>query len=224
MARLYSDLLDSGGRRYYFNLLSAPGGTAPASQALLTILGRAPTVQELSTVFRTPTQAIVTLQGTATVSDTQLRPAQATVSIANGVVGLQKQQVITNAIPSPVEAAEQSTIPTILFISTISPTTGLVTMQSLTLNVTQGGNIGFINPGKASLAFSGLPANILQSPPDGSVLTLNGLTPTLVRIATISNEVGVISITITFPTLGLPFGWVDDEHISTPTWIDEVVL
>jgi hypothetical protein len=176
MARLYSDLLDSGSRRYFFNLESAPGGIS-ALPGLITIAGLTPTIQELNTAFRTPSQAALTITGYVALLDPNIRPAQGALTMQGLAPTLMTLQVVTNALPPDYTDLPENP-PSILFIQTISPATAVLTTQSLEHNLTPGGNIGFLSPAAASLTLSGLQPAYPREASVGA-LSLAGFVPSL---------------------------------------------
>jgi hypothetical protein len=218
MARLYSDLLSGSARRYYFGLNSAPGGVSPAP-AVLTLSGRGVEIFQNVTVFRNPATAVLTLNGTQVSTDVILRPAQAALSALGQIPGELRQLVITPAIPTPDYADLQSTAPTILFINTISPTTGLIRLQSLELNATPGGNIAYITPitGLLTLQSTGNVTLIFIDIGVG-LATLIGHAPTLLTQLVVQPEVA--SITVNGQQVGVqaPFTWIDVDAPPPLTW------
>lgn len=219
MARLYSDLLDGSGRRYYFGLNSSPGGITNASPAMLTLFGNAGAIQEQNTVFRNPATAMLTLLGNTPISDVRLQPAQAGLSMIGNTPSLLKSVTITNALP-PDYTVLPDNAPTIVFIATISPTQATLTLSYPAPNVTQGGNIGFLSPGVATLSIIGYSANIPRFA-DVGLLTVNGLAPTIQTELVIFPEFERLICFGYAATLGTPFVWVDEDPPPPTTWIDD---
>jgi hypothetical protein len=219
MARLYSDLQSSGGSRYYFGLNSAPGGVSNFAPAGLVIVGYAPVIQEQLTAFRTPATATLTLNGRLASAEPHLQPATAAIGFEGRAPGLLTLQVITNALP-PDYTNLPDNAPTILFIQTISPARALLTIQSLEHNITQGGNIGYISPGVATLTLAGYSPNFPRFADVGSI-TVNGRAATLLTTLNISPEPAALSFVGRAPLLTLPFVWIDDDPVTPVTWIDE---
>lgn len=217
MARLYSDL-SSGGGRYYFALTSAPGGISP-SPAVLTITGLQPFIFEQSTVFRTPATATLTLNGLSPTSDLILKPAQSALSIAGQIPDELRSLIITPAIPTPDYADLPDNAPTILFINTITPVTGLVSLQSLELNVTPGGNIGYITPGSGLLTLDTPGAITLIFFTVGvGEMSIVGQVPTLITQQLVEPQVGSMTVNGHEVSLGRSFTWVDVDPPPSVTW------
>ncbi len=219
MARLYSDLIDGTGRRYYFGLSSAPGGITNSAPALITFAYSAPTIQEQSTVFRNPATAMLTLFGYSPPAGVILQPALAALSMGGQIPGLAKLQVITNALPPDYTALPDNT-PVILYIATQTPAQAALTINYLQPNVTQGGNIGFVSPGRASLTLFGYVANLPRFAEVGTI-TIDGLVATLSTELIISPDPASLVADGLAASLGSPFVWVDDLPAIPPTWIDD---
>lgn len=216
MADLFDDLQDSAGGDYFYALDSAPGGLSPAP-AVLTLLGRAGSIQELTEVFRTPATATLTLNGLSLTPDFILTPATAVLSLAGQIPGELRRAVITPAIPAPDYGELQSTAPTVIFVNTITPTTGQITIQSLTLNVTPGGNIGFITPQVGTLTLNGL-AVALPRTVGFAELSISGLQPALHLTGTVTPDPGEMILEGRAADLDTPFTWVDVEAPPAMTW------
>lgn len=219
MARLYSDLLDGAGRRYYFNLESAPGGIAALGPAALRITGLAPTIQDLTEVFRNPATAALSLEGRLPVLAVIMAPAQAPLSYQGRTPTLLAQTVITNAMP-PDYSNPQENPPTIVYIATQTPDRAVLTINSLEHNITQGGNIGFLSPGVGAVSLQGRAPNFPREAQVGA-LTVAGLIPSLHMTLVIEPEAGVIAFNSLNASLAVPFIWVDEDPPPTATWIDD---
>lgn len=219
MARLYSDLLDGTGRRYYFGLNSAPGGITNSAPALLTISGGLATIQEQSTAFRNPATASLTLFGRSPSAEPHLIPDTAALSYQGRIAGLLTLQVITNALPPDYTALPENP-PSILFIQTITPAPAALQVQSLEHNITQGGNIGFISVGVATLTVGGFGPNFPRLA-DVGTLTVNGRLATIATTLAIAPGRAELACVGREPRLSLPFRWIDDDPVSAPTWIDD---
>lgn len=217
MADLFDDLQDSSSRDYFYALDSAPGGISPPTLRL-TVSGLAPTIFEQSTVFRSPAPATLALNGRAPVSDVILTPAPAALSLVGQVPGEYREKIITPAIPDPDYGEVRSIPPTILFISTITPTTGLVQLSSLALNVTPGGNIGFVSPGVGALTLQGLEPTLIHVQPEVGSLSISGLAPTLATERVISPETGSLSLSQLGMSVERPFGWIDVDPPPATSW------
>lgn len=222
MTRLYSDQLQASGRRFYFALDSAPGIVTPAP-AVLTLVGREPIAVEQSTVFRTPTTAILTLSGLSLGSPGDIRPAQSALSIAGQIPTLVTSLTITPAVPAPVYTDPPDNPPTLITIMTVSPAPAALTLLTLEQNVTQGGNIGFVSPTPAALSLQTRQYTLLLLAGGAGVgqLSVIGHAPTLLHGLTIEPEVGQLTIGGHAPALALPFTWVDDDPAPTSPWITD---
>lgn len=219
MPRVYSDLIDSGGRRYYYHLESAPGGVQAAAPAVITIFGRQATIQELTEVFRTPATALLTLFGRAAVPQEIALPAQAALALQGRQPTLLLQVVITNALP-PDYAVLPDNNPTIIYVATIQPTTGLLAIASLEHNVSPGGNIGFLSPGVGAIVLQGRAANFPREVGVAS-LQIVGLAPSLESVNTITPQVGEITLAGLAAIFATPFIWIDDDPVQPTTWVDD---
>jgi hypothetical protein len=222
MTRLYSNQLQSAGRRYYFALDSAPGIVTPGV-ATLTLVGQQPIAVEPSTVFRTPATAILTLSGLQLASPSDLHPAQSALSVVGQIPTLVTSLTITPAVPAPDYVDLPDNPPTLITIMTVSPAPAALTLLTLEQNVTQGGNIGFVSPAPASLSLGTLQYTLLllSTPVGVGQLSVVGLVPTLLHELTIEPEVGQVSIGGHAPELSLPFRWIDDEPAPTSPWITD---
>lgn len=219
MAKLYSDLLDGSGRRYYSSLASAPGGISPAP-ALLTLSGLQAGIFEQSTVFRSPVTATLALIGQSLASPANLTPATATLSASGQVPGRHTTLVITNSLP-PDYTDLPSNAPTILFINTISPAPAQLSLQSIEINVSQGGNIGFLTPGVGyvSLETQSLNLTLIFVEVGVGAISLGGLPPALLTTgAARPDEVGGVIISGLAPTLERGFVWIDADPPPALTW------
>jgi hypothetical protein len=218
MARLYSDLIDGAGRRYYFNLESAPGGVSPAT-AGLTIVGLAPNIFEQVQVFRTPATAALTFAGQLPKSQTILLPAQAPLAYGGQIPTLAKFVTITNTF-SLDYGTPQDNLPTVQTIMLLAPGRAQIAIASLQPNVTQGGNIGFVSPGVGLIVMQGREANFPKEAGLGSI-NLVGLLPTLHCEIVITPDPAQMSMDALTPRVSTPFTWIEDDRVSTPVWIDE---
>ena len=222
MSRLYSDQLQSTGRRFYFALDGAPGIITPAT-ASLSMLGQVPVAVEPSTVFRTPTPALLTLQGALLGASVVLTPTTGSLSTVGQIPSDVRSLTISPALPAPAETPPSPFSPTLITIWTTEPATGLITIQSLELNVTQGGNIGFVSPAQASVSLGTQPFTLLLGGVIGAgSISVVGLAPSLTHELTISPDVGALTIPEMLPTLALPFRWIDDDPAATSPWITDV--
>lgn len=221
MARLYSDLLRSSGTRYYFALDSSPGIVAPGV-ATLTLNGLAVQVSDQSVAFRNPATATLTLTGLALSSPSLVTPATAALAKQGRQPGLETIIIIQVPAPSPVEVDEPTYEPTLLKEMLVSPNKATLTIQALELNVSQGGNIGFVAPAKATLTLSGLGINFLFTP-DQAALQIIGYAPsiTLNSVATAFPDAAILTMAGAEPSVSIPFMWVDDDPAPTSVWTDD---
>lgn len=220
MARLFSDLLDGTGRRFYFGLNSAPGGITNAAPAILTIGGRVASIQEQATVFRTPATAMLTLIGLSTAAEPRLQPAPASLAMFATAPSLLTMRVITNALP-PDYTDLPDLLPTIVYIQTISPAPAVLTINSLEHNITQGGNIGFVSPGRALLTLAGFGANFPRESAGLALLTVTGYAPTTQTEIRITPDPAQLVASGLAGRLDLPFVWVDEDPVPPSIWIDD---
>lgn len=180
--------------------------------------GQVPIAVEPSSVFRTPATATLTLSLLAPASDTILSPNKATLSTVGQIASELRQIVLTpTSFPDYTDAPE--TPPTILYINTITPTTGAVRISNLTLNVTQGGNILTVSPGVSSLSLlTGVPTLIFSVIGVGSA-SVNGLVPSLQTTLAIDiDDVGLLTVEGFAPTVDVGFVWRDVEAPPALTW------
>ena len=220
MSRLYGDQLQASGKRYYFALDAAPGIITP-SPATLTLFGRGPAAAQQVTVFRTPAPATLSLIGGALGAPVVLSPAPAALWLAGKQPGQVTSRTITPSLAPPVESPPVSFAPTLITIWTTQPGVAQVTLQTLEINVTQGGNIGFVSPAPAHLAMGALPFTLLYGEAGVGLLNVVGLQPTLLRELVVSPDVGSVAFTLASPILSLPFRWVDDTPAPAVTWITD---
>lgn len=219
--RLYSSLKTSTSARYYFALNDAPGVVFPGV-ATLTILGLSVALSDQSVAFRTPATAALTLSGLSLSSPSLLIPAPSALALSGKQAGLVTSLTISLPVPNPVETPEASYAPTLLTQLLVEPANATLTINSLELNLSQGGNIGFVSPGKATLTLSGL-APIIALQPQVGGLFIVGLEPTLSlnMIGTVTPDPASLMVVGPEPELNEPFQWIDDDPAPTATWIDD---
>lgn len=218
--RLWSDISPSSGRRFWSDLDSAPGVVSPGT-ALVTINGNAPIVNQPTTVFRTPATAVITVQGLAPQAPVVLSPAAAVITAVGQIPVEILSRTIIPAVPAPQYSIPQDTIPTLITIMTVSPAPAVVTISSLTFNLTQGGNIGFVSPAPALVTLQTLQFTLLYGVVGVGQINVIGHAPTIRLELTIIPDVGQIIAGNTPPTLTLPFLWVDDDPVPPTTWIND---
>jgi hypothetical protein len=221
MARLYGNLLKQAGQRYYYALDSVPGIVTPGV-ATLTLFGRSLAISDQSVVFRTPATATLTLSGLALSSPSLLSPATAALALAGRQASLVTSITIQVPAPSPIEAAEQTYEPTLITIMTVLPGKATLTMNALELNVSQGGNIGFVSPDRATLTLSQFAPNIAIQP-DAGGLSVIGYAPTLTlnTLTVLTPDPAALAMVGADPDISIPFIWVDDSPSPPMTWIDD---
>lgn len=220
--RLYGDQLQSTGRRFYFALDSAPGIISPAT-ATLSLQGRAPAAAQPTTVFRTPTPAVLTIAGIAPGAPVVLTPGVGAVSAVGQIASEVRSLTITPSLAAPQETPPSSFAPTIIYIQTKTPAPAALTLSALPFNLTQGGNIGFVSPAAAQLTLQTLQYSLLVLAGGAGLgaLTVVGQVPTLLHELTIAPDVGAVSLNPLAPTLSLPFRWVDDHRAPATPWITD---
>jgi hypothetical protein len=220
--RLYGDQLQSSGRRFYFGLDSAPGIITPAP-ASLSLQGRVPAAAQPATVFRTPAPASLTLSGKAPGAPVVLSPGVASITALGLIASEVRSLTITPTLAPPLENPPPSFAPTIIFIQTKTPAPALLTLTTLEINVTQGGNIGFVSPAPAQLDFRTLPYSLLLLAGGVSpgLLAITGLAPNLRHELTIAPDVARLTTRELTPELSLPFRWVDDDPAPARMWITD---
>jgi hypothetical protein len=218
MTQLYSDLVDGSGRRYYYSLTRAPGGASPASQATLMVVGQMPTIFQQVSVFRTPTQAILTLLGYQPPALTSVLPGVGAVSLVGLIPVEQKIRIITNALPTPDYSTPNELIPTIAYIQTVTPAPAALQIQALTLNAFPGGDIVYVTPNVGHVSMQGLQATLINSQPNIGLISISGLIPFLKTETILLPDVG--SITLNGQTVSADRGFVWTNVISPApmTW------
>jgi hypothetical protein len=220
MARLYSDLLQSTGRRFYY-ALTTPGVVTPGV-ATLTLIGNQPGAAEPAEVFRTPATATLTLAGLSLSSPSLLSPATAAIAAQGRQASFFTELVLRVSLPSPVETPEISYAPTLLTELIVSPNKATLTLTYPELNVSQGGNIVILSPARATLTMSTL-VPIIGIQPGLATLTIVGLQPSLALnlIGTITPDPAALTCAGSEPVLAIPFIWIDDDPAPAMTWIDD---
>lgn len=214
--RLWSDLSPSPGKRFWFSLASVPGVISPAP-ALLTIGGQVPIAVEPQTVFRTPATALLTLQGLGFAGGGQVVPAQASLTVSGLIPTLQKILTVYPAATVTYSDPPQLA-PTLITIMTVRPAAALLPLATLPINVTQGGNIGFITPSVGLVTLAGTIANFVFNEIGVSGLSINGLIPSLRTATTLIPDTGQISINGQAPFIEKAFIWLDVDPPPPLTW------
>lgn len=222
MSRLFSDLTDGSGRQFFSALTGAPGFITPAPAAL-TLQGRAPIAVEPQTIFRTPTPALVTLNGLGFFAPSTVIPAPAALASVGQIPVEVLALTISPALPSPVESPPNQFVPTLLTFQTVAPDTAALSLQTREIAVTQGGNIGFVAPAAAQLTFGTLQYTLTYGEAGVGSLLILGQAPEIVATETVLRpDVGQIVMANPAPALALPFGWVDDDPAPPSIWITDV--
>lgn len=216
MARVFSDLRNGSGQRYFYSLATAPGGTN-AGAGTLTISGLAPTVFQQVEVFRNPGVATLTINGRSLISDVIIAPTTAVLSLVGQIPGEYRSLVVTNDMP--LDYTDLPSIPpTVLFIDSKTPAPALLTLESRAVNVTQGGDIAFISPGVGSLAIQGQAPVVIFLEAGVGLLSIQGLIPTIYSELTVEIEVGSLAINGQLVTKEQPFQWIDVDPPPTVSW------
>jgi hypothetical protein len=221
MARLYSNLKATSTARYYFALDAAPGIVTPGV-GTITLSGPSATMTEPASTTRTPATGVITLLGYSTSGPGLVTPAPVVIAVTPRQPSLQTELTIYPTLAQPVETAEPSYAPSLITEMTVSPTTGTISVQPRAANVTEGGNIAFLQPGRTVITLSG-PVPIFGFHPSAGTITLIGYAPTLTTGNNLVIEPGTGTITLygQEPSLSVPFYWVDDDPAPTATWIDD---
>lgn len=218
MSRVYADLKDGDGRRYWYDL-SNPGGVLSPVPATLTI-GSLEVVYP-AIAFREPAHATLNFIGVQVGPEFKLQPATAALSIANSAVGLVTSLTISPSLESPVESPPNDFVPTILFINTITPTTATLTLIGYDHSLDQGGNIAFRSPVTAALTLEGRQWFRVVPPAEaanGNAI-MSGLAPSLATTLIIEPAVGLLYIPETIRvTVDKAFVWVDEDPAPALAW------
>jgi hypothetical protein len=217
--RLWSNLSPAAGRRFWGALNSAPGVVIPGV-GQVTLVGQTPVANQPTTIFRTPATAQLTLNGLGIAQNSLLTPAQATLTLSQLVPSKQTIRIITPALPTPDYSVPNALAPTILFIQTVTPAPAALQLQTLTQNVTQGGNIGFIFPGVGLLSAQGQIATFVFGEIGVGGLSIQGLTPSIKTERTITPDVGLLQAGNTPPIVDLAFVWIDVPPKPPSPWVD----
>lgn len=221
MAKLFDNLVDGSGRRYFSSLEGAPGSISPAT-AVITLAGRQPLAVQPELVFRTPGTLTITINGLAMASQFALSPTPA----ALGYLGLAPSTEIRSLIVSPtlpqIDAPEADFVPLLLTQMTVQPAQAALVLQALPHAATEGGNIGFAYPGVAALTLTGLQANYVFDVIEPAALGVIGHAPVLISEIILYPEVGTLTLMDTPPTLTLPFGWIDADPAPPVVWVSSV--
>jgi hypothetical protein len=221
MARLYSNLIDGSNRRYFFALDSASGGLSPQT-VQLQVTGLAPTIFTQVQVFRTPATAVITLNGMAIRNDYLPSPTPLAIAAQGRVPTLVTQLIVTNDM-SPDYSDLPTITPTILFINTVTPAPAQIQIQSLALNLTEGGDIGFVTPGVGLVEVqSRAPLLIFLEAGAGEVM-VQGLQPSIVTTLDVYPEVGQITVDGQLVTLPRGFEWIDVDRPPPLIWTTTTV-
>jgi len=216
MARLWSDIRGTG--QCWYDLDSAPGILSPGVGDVVYV-GHIPIAVQPASVFRTPATATLTFNGQSVSSAVSLIPGVGSLTSAGQIPSELRQATVTPTYPPDYSTLPSALAPTILYIATITPTTGSVRISNLTLNVTQGGNILIVSPGVAALSIGGTQSTLIFSVIGLGGVTINGLAPSLDTQLTLSMPT-VESITVNglVPTVEIGFVWRDVEAPPALTW------
>jgi len=215
MARLYSNLLDGSGRRFYFTLDSA-AGLSPAT-ASISVTGLTPTVFAPVEVFRTPATLVITVNGQLATAQPRLTPAVAAIATTGLAPTLLTQMVVTNALP-PDYTDLPDNPPTVLFINTVTPAPAQISLAGLFPNASPGGNIAFVSPGVGVVTLQGQTPTLIFLEAVTGQISVNGLQPSLLTSTVVTPEIGQITVNGRDITLSLPFRWIDVDAPPPLQW------
>jgi len=219
--QLWSDLLIGSGQ-LWSDQDSAPGIISPTT-GVVTLFGRDPIAAQNIQVFRTPATALLTLNGLSLNAPITLTPATAALAYGGQIPARELIRTISPALPAAVQNPPAAFVPTIITVWTTQPGVGSVVLQTLEINVTQGGNIGFVSPTTALVTLQTRQYSLLLLAGGAGVgaLQINGLAPTIRRELTISPSSGALSMSLLAPDLSRPFTWVDDNPAPALSWITD---
>jgi hypothetical protein len=223
MSRLYGDLIQSSGKRFYFALDSAPGIISPGVSALV-LNGKVPIAVEPLTVFRSPSPAALGIGGLTPGAPIVVSPSPAALGYVGQIPSRQLIRIITNALAAAIESPPTSYAPTLIPIWTTNPGVGQVRLQTLEINITEGGNIGFVSPAAAQLMLGTLPYTLLVLGAGAGLgqLQILGLAPSVTGATIVTPNLAQLLTLGNDPSLSLPFTWIDDDPALTRTWITDV--
>lgn len=216
MARLYSNLLDGSGRRFYFALDSAAGGLSPTT-ATLSVSGLTPTIFSAVQAFRTPATLVITVNGQVATGQPRVTPAPAAIATTGLAPTLRTQIVVTNALP-PDYSDLPDNPPTVLFINTVTPAPAQISLSGLFPNASPGGNIGFVSPGVGLIELQGRTATLIFLEAGVGQIVVNGLQPSLLTTTTVTPEAAQITVNGQVVSLSRPFAWVDVDAPPALQW------
>lgn len=220
MSRLYGDLLQGAGRRFYSDLIGAPGVVTPAP-ANLTLQGGIPAAAQPQTVFRTPAPATLTLFGRALNAPVVLTPAPASL-LAQGQIPTEwRSLTITPQLASPKETEANDNRPTLITVWHCQPAPAQINLQALPFALSEGGNIGFVSPAPAQISLGTLGYTLVYGEIGAGLVTLIGREPTLRTELTVTPDAGLVVVDAQALRLSLPFRWVDDPPPPPLSWITD---
>lgn len=216
MARLYSNLLNGSGQRFYFALDSAAGGLLPVT-ASLSVTGLAPTILSNVQVFRTPATLVITVNGQSMTAEPKLAPAPAAIAATGLAPSLRTQLVVTNALPPDYSDLPENP-PTVLFINTVTPAPAQIAVSGLFPNATPGGNIGFVTPGVGLVELQGRTPTLIFLEVGLGQIAVNGFQPSVFTELVVTPEVAQITVNGQAVTLERPFAWIDVDAPPALQW------
>lgn len=219
MVRLYSDIQDGASRRYFYDLDSTPGILQPGA-ATLTIGGHDP--QYPGTVFRTPATVTLTLFGRAIgPSGSILTPASAALAFTNSAVGLLAERTIQLTLASPLESPPDPFVPNLITQMSVQPAPAVLPIIGFNHSLSEGGNIGFLNPPTAALTLFGYQYLRTIPPVDGQATTMviEGRAPGLITTLIIEPGVAALSMPQLLTHVDPGFVWIDDDPAPPLTWM-----
>jgi hypothetical protein len=217
MAQLFSDLVDGSGRRYFFNLKSAPGGVS-VNPGQLTLQGLAPSVLNVIQIFRTPAIATLTLQGLSLSGTPRPSPATAQLGLVGQIPFIERIRIVTNALPTPDYSPQNDLAPQIVFVNTVTPGIGQLNLQGFLPNASPGGDIGYITPGLGQLTVEGLAPTLIFLEVGLGLLTLEGQAPELLSQLIVTPDVGALIVNGFDVEFESPFQWTDVESPPSMVW------
>lgn len=218
MAKLFDNLLDGSGRRYFSALESAPGSISPAT-AIITLGGQSPIAVQHLTVFRNPATLTLNLVGLSLAPQPVLIPAPAALAYGGLAVSTTIRSLTISPSLPQIEAPEADFTPSLLTQMTASPAPAGIVLEVRQHAVNQGGNIGFVFPGVAAITLNGLAANFVFDVIGQSVIEIVGHAPQLTSELILYPDVGMVSLIDTPPNVALPFGWVDADPAPPVVWV-----
>ncbi len=217
MAQLFSDLVDSQGRRYFFDLKSAPGGIAPSTGQLV-ITGYAPSIQPLVQAFRTPAPAVLNVVGHTIVSPARVTPGVGALTITATPPNVLLQIVVTNALPDLDYDPPNALAPTVVFITTVTPDPAMLTLTAPPLNASPGGDIGYVSPSPGLISLVPRSHGLIFLEAGSGLLNVQGQIPTVIGAIVVEPQLGALALNPLDVTIQRPFEWIDVDAPPPLVW------